>query len=315
MKSTPMFVNNEKKAAMRRWHRTFRDRLPVPTESVTLETPFGTTHALVGGAEAGPPLVLVHGAMASSAHAMGELGPLLRTRRVYALDVIGQSPMSEDRRIEVRDDSYGRWVASATEALGLDTFDLYGVSWGGFVALQAARVIPERLCHLVLMVPAGVVGESPVKSLREIGWPMLMYLRFPSEARLSRVVGALFTQPDPTWTAYFGEALLAYRLDMRIPPLARPEQLADLRCQTLVIGAEQDVHFPGRRLIDRVRKLIPHAEGELLPGSRHCPPFDSAFQDRMAERIERFLGEGTAGAGREAGSPGVGEISKATRRG
>jgi 2-hydroxy-6-oxonona-2,4-dienedioate hydrolase len=288
--SSAMFVDAHKKAAMLDWYGRFRGKAPVPADDVVVETSFGRTHALVTGPPAAPPLVVLHGALASSAHVLPELGPLLRTRRVYALDVIGQSPMSEDRRLDLGDDSYGRWVVEATAALGVDRYDLYGASWGGFVALRAARAAPERLRHLALLVPAGLVANGAWPALREIGWPLLLYRAFPSDERLRRVVRALFSTLDPDWTAYFGEALRAYRLDIRVPPLARPADLAAVKCPTLVFGGELDVHFPGRALVARVKQLIPHADVEVIEGSRHCPPLTDDFRDWIGARIDRFLG-------------------------
>jgi 2-hydroxy-6-oxonona-2,4-dienedioate hydrolase len=258
-----MFVNEEKKALVREWADRFREKLG-STTSRSVETSFGATHVLVDGPEDGPPLVVVHGALASSAHVMGELGPLRKTRRVYAIDVVGQSVLSEDRRIDVRGDDYGRWIVEVTKALGLASFDLYGVSWGGFVALRAARLAGHTLKHLVLLVPAGVVAGSAWVGFREVGWPMLTYRWFPNKARLERVAAGLFTTPDPDWLAWFGDAVLAYKLDMRVPPRATPEELAEVKCPVLVFGGEHDSSFPGQALIDRMKVLLPQAETELL---------------------------------------------------
>jgi pimeloyl-ACP methyl ester carboxylesterase len=289
MITSAMFRDETKKAAILDWYHRFRAKVPVPTEDADVVTSFGKTHALLAGPASAPPLVVLHGALATSAHVLPELGPLLRTRRVVALDVIGQSVMSEDRRMELGDDSYGRWVAEATHALGLDRHDLYAASWGGFVALRAARVAPERLGHLALLVPAGLVGNGLWPAMREIGWPLLRYRAFPSPARFERVVRALCSTLDPDWTAYLGDAMRFYRMDMRVPPLARPDDLRGVTCPTLVFGAELDVHFPGRALIARVKQLIPHADAELLEGSRHCPPFTSEFREWIGARVDRFL--------------------------
>jgi len=291
MSASTMFVNEEKKATIQGWFEKFRKNIPVATEEAVVETSFGRTHALLAGPQNAPPLVVCHGALASSAHVMPELGPLLRTRRVVALDVIGQSSQSEDRRIDLGDDSYGRWLIEATDALGFDRYDLFGVSWGGFVAARAACTAPERVGHLVLLVPAGWVAGGAWAGFTQVGWPMLMFKTFPSEKRLLRVVRALFTTVDPDWTAYFGDALQSYRMDMRLPPIATPEQLSKITCPTLVFGAEHDLSFPGQALIARAKELIPHAEVELLEGSRHCPPLTDAFREQLGSRIERFLRE------------------------
>ncbi len=289
MTQSIIFKGESEKQKIREWSAAFRAQVPAATEDVVVSTSLGETHALVAGPKTARPLVMFHGALASSAHAMRELGPLLESRRVYAVDVVGQSVLSQDRRVELSDDSYGRWAVEVVDALGLEQIDLYGISWGGFVALQAARALGTRLRHLVLLAPAGFVANGVWAGLRDAGWALIVYKMFPSDARLEKVIRAIFTDVDPDWMRYFGDALACYKTDIRAPPLAKPEDVATVRCPTLVFGAEHDVSFPGPALLERARQLLPQAEVELLEGSRHCPPLTEAFRARMAERIERFL--------------------------
>ena len=290
--SSAMFVDDDARGRMATWFETFRSTLPFPTESRTVTTPDGPTHVLVTGPEDAPPLVCLHGALATSAHLLPELGALVTRYRVYAVDVVGQSVMSADRRIEVRDDSYGQWLAAVLDGLGLATTAIFGVSWGGFVALRAAKVAPDRIDALVLLVPGGVVNGSAWAGFTTLGWPLLVYRLAPSEKRLRRLVDAMFTSYDERWCRWFGDAVLSYRMDMRIPPLTKPEELADFvarRRPTLFLGADDDVSFPGRALVERAKALVPHAEIELLEGCKHCPPTDDAFRAKTASRVATFL--------------------------
>ena len=293
MPRSSLFANDEKKAEIRAWFKVFRCKIPGVTESVTFKTSFGTTHALIAGAVDAPPLILLHGALASSAHALSEMGDLLRTRRVYALDVIGQSVMSEDRRLNLRDDSYAQWLFEAANSLGLDRFALYGVSWGGFVATRAAALDSARLSHLILMVPAGWVGNSAWAGFRDAGWPLMRYKLAPSRPNLVRFVDAIYSTLDEDWLNYFGDALRCYRFDTRIPPLVKAADVAGVKCPTLAFGAELDSQFPGKPLVDRVKKLLPDAEVELLEGSKHCPPLTDEFRAWMSQRVGRFLDGGS----------------------
>jgi 2-hydroxy-6-oxonona-2,4-dienedioate hydrolase len=290
--ASTMFVDEEKKAAIRGWYDTFRAKAPVACEDREVDTAFGRTHVLITGRVDAPPLVVAHGALASSAHILPELTGLLEARRLYILDVVGQSVMSEDRRIEVQGDDYGRWVGEVTTALGLAEFDLFGVSWGGFVATRAAVVLGSRVKRLVLVVPAGFVAGPIWLGLREVAWPMFMYRAFPSPKRLERLVTAFFSSPEPDWAPYFGEALLSYRMDMRVPPQLTPEQARRITCPVLVFAAENDASFPGAALIARARELLPQAEVELLEGVKHSPPMTAEFREKLARRVLRFLGEG-----------------------
>ncbi|WP_437874393.1 alpha/beta fold hydrolase [Sorangium sp. So ce513] len=290
MTSSIMFRSPEARARIAAWFDRFHERLPVPTRSLEVSTRFGGTHVLVAGPEHAPPLVCLHGALASSAHLLGELGPLVGRYRVHAVDVLGQSVKSADARLPIDGPAYAEWLTDVLDALGLERAHLLGVSWGGFVALRMAQVAPARIDRLVLIVPAALVSGSAWQGLTRIAIPMALYRAFPSEARLARLVSGLFSSQDDLWCAYFGDAILGYRLDFRAPPLATPASLAGFTRPALVFGADDDVSFPGAKLLARAKELLPHAETELLEGCRHSPPTDDAFRARLCARIARFLG-------------------------
>lgn len=289
MPRSVMFESPAARAAVEGWYERFRARIPVPTEARTVPTRHGDTHVLVGGPEGGPPVVVFHGAMASSAHLLGELGPLLTRFRLYGVDVLGQSPKSADTRLPVDGPAHGEWAADVLDALGLDRPHVLGVSWGGFVALRTAIAAPARVDRLVLLVPAGLVTGPVWAGIKELAIPIALYRFSPSPARLRRFAGALLTTLDDDWMPFLGDAMQSYRMDMRVPPLATAEELRGFDRPTLVIGADQDLSFPGAKLIARARELIPHAETELLTETRHSPPTTDAFRRRLTDRLARFL--------------------------
>ncbi len=287
-----IFESEAGRDQVRGWHRHFRERITAPLESRTLPTTVGETHVLVGGPVDAPPVVLLHGAMASSSQVLHELADLMAGHRVYAVDVIGQSVMSADVRLPVDDDSYGRWLVEVLEGLDLEAAHVVGVSWGGFVAQRLAILAPERVRKLVLLVPAGIVSGPMWAGFWKLGWPMMMYRKFPSEARRAKLFRHLLTTPDdPSWVPFLGDAFLAYRLDMRIPAVTKDGELDALAAPTLVLGAGADLSFPGAKMLRRVRELLPNAEVELLEGHRHCPATTDEFREWLARRIGGFRAE------------------------
>lgn len=287
-----LFKNDAAKATVEGWFERFRARVPRETESRVLSTSFGDTHLLVGGPVDGPPLVLLHGALATSAHVLAELGVLLERFRVYGVDVIGQSVKSAGVRLPVKDDSYGRWLREVFDGLGLPRAHLVGISWGGFVAQRFAALAPERIDRLVLLVPAGVVTGSAVAGFLKMGWPMTKYLLAPSPARLEAFMrGILTTTDDAAWKGYLGDAFLSYRMqDMQVPGLSKEGEFARLAAPTLVVGADQDVSFPGEALLARAKVLFPAlAETELLRDCQHSPPTTDEFRAWLGARLTRFL--------------------------
>ena len=285
-----VWKGDDARATLASWHDKFRAQLAAPTESRTVATRFGPTHVLVGGAPSAPPLVILHGALASSAHLLLELQHLLAHFRIYAVDVVGQSVKSADARPSVANNEYGEWLVEVVDQLGLDRFALLGVSWGGFVATRFAVVAPSRITHLALLVPAGIVKGSAWAGLTKLAWPMTMYRLFPSEKRLAKFTSNLLTTADDAlWRPYLGEAFRSYNLDMRVPMLAKPEELAALTAPTLVVAADRDVSFPGRALLDRARVLFPNCREELLENCLHSPPTTDEFRRSFGDRLTAFF--------------------------
>lgn len=284
-----MFKSEEARTRITGWFDRFRARLGVPTESRVVQTKFGPTHVLVGGPESGPPLVLLHGAMASSAHALVELAPLLQTFRVYAVDVVGQSVKSADARPSVSNDEYGRWLIEVFDGLSLKQAHLIGISWGGFVSIRFAALAPERITRLVLLVPAGMVSGNAWAGFTRMGLPLALYLLSPTPERLAKFVKNLLTTLDDDWAPYLGDAFRSYNLNMKVPVLAKPEELKALTAPTLVVAANADVSFPGEKLLARAAQLFPTLAGTELIEAQHSPPTTDAFRGWLSTRIATFL--------------------------
>lgn len=285
-----IFQDEEARSTILGWYERFRDGIGAATASREVDTRLGRTHALVGGPPDGPPLVLLHGALASSAHALRELAGLLDTFRVYAVDIPGQSAMSAEAQPSVSNDELGHWLDEVMEGLGLERAHVVGVSMGGFVAIRLAAVAPERIDRLVLLVPAGVVRGPVFAGIFKLGIPMARYRRSPTERRRDAFLRNLLTTPDDDWVGYLGDAFRCYRLDMRVPTLVQKGELARCDAPTLVLGADGDLSFPGRKLLARAPSVFPGlADTELLEGSRHCPPTTDDFRRWLSDRITDFL--------------------------
>lgn len=289
---TTIFTTPAGREKMLVWHERFRARLRRPTQSQMLSTRYGCTHALACGSEEAPPLVLLHGAMASSAHALLEVETLADHFRVIALDIIGQSPMSAQVRPDVNGPAYGEWLLDCLDALHLPAARLLGVSWGGFVALRAAACAPKQISRLSLVVPAGLAQGGGWEGLRKFALPLMLYRAKPTPARLQNLLQHLFTTQDADWTAYMGDALQAYKFNFRAPRLLRDGELAALTAPVQVFGAEQDVSFPGRALIARARVVFPNLTADtLLPDTKHAPSFAPEARLQLAAAIAAFMQE------------------------
>jgi len=93
---------------------------------------------------------------------------------------------------------------------------------------------------------------------------------------------------------FIGDAFQSYDLrKMSVPRLSKTEEFAKLSVPVLVIGAEQDVSFPGRAVLARARQLFDkpqQLETGLLAGVNHSPPSTDTFRAWLGERFNRFFG-------------------------
>ncbi|WP_439629102.1 alpha/beta fold hydrolase [Gemmata sp.] len=281
--------NEAARARLERWFERFRARTGVPTESREVPTRHGPSHVLLAGPSDAPPLVCLHAMRTGSAHLLSELGPLAASFRLIAPDLPGQSVRGPQVKLPLNDDSAARWLLDVLDGLGLGAVNLFGVSWGGFVARLAAGAAPDRVRKLALLVPAGVASGSHWKGLTRMALPMLRYRLRRSERNLRRLVEPLFTTWDADWAAYTGEALGDMPVDMRIPPLATDADLRKLAMPVLVLGAADDISFPGDAVVRRIKALVPHADGEVIAGCKHCPPTTPEFRAWLANRLTGFF--------------------------
>lgn len=289
-----IYKSDAVREGMHRWYAHFLARVAGDKSSRQVETRFGETHVLVTGPPDGEPLLCIHGALASSAHALAEVSGLIERYRIYAPDVVGQSVKSAEVRPPVKGPAHAQWVSDVMDGLGLSRVSIFGVSWGGFIALNTAIHAPDRIDKLVLLVPAGLVSGSAWAGFTKVGWPMMRYKSKPSEERLHRALRHMLTTLDPDWVAFLGEAFQGVKLDFRVPPKAKAKDLEHFDRPTLLIAADKDLSFPGRKLIARAERIIPGlAATELLEDCLHSPPFEDGFRAFLCERVTRFLETGS----------------------
>lgn len=113
-----------------------------------------------------PPLLLLHGGGTDSATLSwgGLLEPLAATRRVYAPDLPGYG--ESDRPVAPYSiPYYVDFVERFTAALGLDRFDLAGLSLGGGISLAYTLAHPEQVRRLILVDTYGIQPDFPPQFL------------------------------------------------------------------------------------------------------------------------------------------------------
>lgn len=272
-------------AAMKLW--------PVPYTEMDLPSQFGTTHVVISGQKDGPPLVLLHGYMATSTMWSPNIADFSKDYCVYAIDVMGQPSKSIPREPIQDAADYTAWLTATLDGLHLDRISLVGMSYGGWLALNFAVASPERVQRLVLLSPGG--GFIPVA--RQFSLRGMLMVFFPTRFMVNSFMGWLGFTHRPGETdgrrvlelMYFG--LKHFRVPQEtlrvMPTMFSDDQLRAMRVPTLLLIGDHEVMYDPATALARARQLFPDLQGELVPRSSHDMCFN---QHRIVDaRVLDFL--------------------------
>lgn len=248
---------------------------PVSYEEIEIPSQFGMTHVVVSGPKDAPPLVLLHGYMATSMMWASNIADFSKEYRVYAVEIMGQPSKSVPTSPIRRGADYVAWLNETLDGLHLDRTSLVGMSYGGWLSLNYAVAVPQRVHKLVLLSPAASFLPI-VKEFTLRGMPMLL---FPTPFMVNWFMHWLGFKDRPGETdirqvlnlIYLG--LKHFRLSqetLRVAPTVFSDsELQALHVPTLLLIGDHEVIYDPAKALARARRLIPDFEGDLVPGSSH----------------------------------------------
>jgi pimeloyl-ACP methyl ester carboxylesterase len=166
-----------------------------------------------------------------------------------------------------------------------------GGSYGAGIIIRTAASAPHRISMAALVVPSGIVAPPMMPLVTRLAIPMVLYRLFPSEKTLLTAARPLFSEGepiDPFWLEAIETAFKHLKVEADMPRAASFEELRGFRAPTLVIAAEDDVLFPGRRVVERAREIFPNLEeAVLLPGASHS--LSAPAVEDVQRRLRAFL--------------------------
>ena len=263
-------------------------RWPVPVESVDLRSPYGTTRVHVCGPRDGAPLVLLHGGGSTSTVWFANVGELSRAHRVYAVDTIGEHGRSvnDGRRIN-SPAGFMDWLDGLFDALDLDSANLCGHSYGGWLALSYALHAPHRVNRLALLDPTDCfTGLSLSYRLRAV--PLLVR---PSAARMRALITweTAGAPVDPAWLKLKCLGVEFPSAKIVIPRRPSADRLRALTVPTLLLLAQRSRAHDITKVSANARRLIPHLTTAVLPDvSHHMVPTENA--EHLNRELAEFFG-------------------------
>ncbi|WP_208971265.1 alpha/beta fold hydrolase [Kineococcus rubinsiae] len=277
-----------------------------PAAFLTLPTGLRVRYRLEGS---GPTVLMLHG-IGCSLEDFDEQHRLLRGRyRCLSVDLAGfgeSDPLPVPNTLDRLADTVVAFL-DALAATGLaveEPLHVVGNSLGGAVAQAVAVRIPSRVRSLLLADPAGF-GRTVTWALRIVAVrPLAKRLLTPSLQAARRNQRGIFhdramVTPERVERAFrlasrpHGPQVMAETAhDLGTVLGVRPgwrrrlvPAVAALHLPTLVVWGAEDLVLPADHL-DAVRRLLPHAETHVFPGTGHMPQIERAAE--FAALAEEF---------------------------
>jgi pimeloyl-ACP methyl ester carboxylesterase len=231
-------------------------------------TCFGSTHTLVSGPLAAPPLVLLHGNFASSTTWYPNIADLSRSHRTYALDTIGNLGKSVATRQPTTRSEYAEWLVKVLDQLELAQVVVVGLSYGAFLALNLALCAPSRVTSLALLSP-----DLPLAPLT-LQWLVLAaaMMLFPTRQTISRFMQNASVKGYQANDPFLEQRIIGYtnvHSLWHLRPRFAETELQRVSTRTLVLIGEKEIMHNPQRALKRIRYLLPQSEAELVPNGGH----------------------------------------------
>ena len=238
---------------------------------------------VVHSAGAGEPVVFFHGAGTIDGFDFAK--PWTEKFRVIAPYHPGFGESGDDASFTSLHD-YVMHYLELFDVLGLDTFNLVGLSLGGCLAAKFCSEHGHRVKKLALIAPAGIIDPQH---------PMLDILMVPGD----QVPGLLTSDfevikkrlPEKPTLDFMGdryrEAGTVARLLWEHP--ADPKfmrYLHRIKMPTLIVWGDEDKIIPVQHT-DTWRKLVPHADIKIYKGAGHLVHLE---KPEAVDAIAKFLG-------------------------
>ncbi len=263
---------------------------PVPYTELEVPTHFGATHVMVCGPEAAPPLVLIHAAGTSSLIWRRNIAALSERYRTYLIDIVDEANKSRcEAAMTSRSDSVD-WVGEVLGGLKLGQVHLGGLSRGGWLALNFALAMPDRVKSLALLAPAASLAK----------FRLAFFINFlgPAILRSRRLVYRTFR-----WLSVQGERFDKYVPELMFlavkhfqypkggiyPSVFSDDELRRLAAPCLLLIGDQERIYDPKLAMERGRQLIPNLRSAWIPGAGHLALMEKP--ELVNEHLLKFLGD------------------------
>jgi pimeloyl-ACP methyl ester carboxylesterase len=252
------------------------EKWPVESETLMVDTSYGQTFVRISGPVDAPPLVLMHGANATSLSWIPNIEGLSQNYRTYAVDSIYDIGRSVFTKIFKAPHEFVDWMDELFSALELgDNINLMGLSYGGWLTSQYALEHPERIDKIVLLAPAATVLQLGPGFLKPALISILPHRHFVKKG-VYPILEDLFNKDETTrefaeyWVDHLDLGLRSFKPKMLVSPTVLTD--ADWKRFTMpvlfLVGENEKIYSPGKA-VERLNSVAPQIKTEIILGAGH----------------------------------------------
>jgi pimeloyl-ACP methyl ester carboxylesterase len=267
---------------------------PVVSETRMVDTSYGQTFVRISGPVGAPPIVLMHGANATSLSWIPNIEALSQSYRTYAVDTIYDPGRSVFTKILKVPDDYMIWMDELLMALELGSeINMIGMSYGGWLTSQYALRYPEKLDNIVLLAPAATVLPLGTGFLKSALVSILPHRHFVKKG-IEPIFEDLWKKDEAgrklaeKWVDHMDLGLRCFKPKMMVgPTVLSDEELNALKMPVLLMIGENEKIYSAEEAVARTRNVAPHIKTEIIPGAGHDLPVVQA--EMVNQKILDFL--------------------------
>lgn len=235
-----------------------------------VDTSYGKTNLIVTGSAANPPLIIIHGSNGCAPIGLETYPNLSSKYQVFAIDVLAQPNKSAETRLSMKDDSYGIWMNEVIDTLALNDVTLVGFSFGGLVILKTLIHNGDKIKEVFMAAPAYIVNGNPLRALIKMFIPMKRYMSTQNPKHVEKFLYEIFTDRDEFAIQYLSKVFIHFDMDFTPMPVITKKEAKAITTPITLIGAKNDVVFPGKKMLKRASKILPTVKKAiLLENSKH----------------------------------------------
>lgn len=283
-----LYKSEEGKQAILNLYDEKLEELQIDCTYKTVNTSFGQTNLLITGKATNPPLIIVHGSNACAPIGLETYPDLSEKYQLFAVDVLAQPNKSAETRLSMKDNSYGKWMNEIIDALGFEQVTMAGFSFGGLVILKTLEYNETKVKEVFLSAPAYIVNGNPIKALIKIFIPMRLFMSTQKQKYVEKFLSQLFSDKDTFAIKFLSKVFLNFEMDFSPVPVINKKAAEKITIPINIFAAENDILFPGEKMINRAKKIFPSLKKVLLlENSKHVQ--SKKDNKRIVEMIKNEL--------------------------